>query len=117
MKAGQPMKLWFRCALFLAYTATCSLAFSRQVEQSPLPRADEEQHDTTLPNGKSQRDEILKAEHAQNIKDAAQLADMVHQLQEDLEKNDTYVLSIATLKKTDEIEKLIRKIRTRLRRN
>jgi hypothetical protein len=70
-----------------------------------------------LPNGKSQRDEILKAEHEQNLKDAAQLIDLAEQLKQDLEKNDRYVLSLATLKKTDDIEKLVKKIRGRLRRN
>jgi hypothetical protein len=64
-----------------------------------------------------QRDEILKAEHEQNLKDAAQLADLAEQLKQELEKNDRYVLSISTLKKTDEIEKLVKKIRTRLRHN
>jgi hypothetical protein len=68
-----------------------------------------------LPNGKSQRDAILKAEHEQNLKDAAQLVDLAQQLQQDLEKNDTFVFSISTLKKTDDIEKLVKKIRSRLR--
>ena len=76
-----------------------------------------QQDDVKLPNGKSQKDEILKAEHAQNIKDAAELADLVKQLQEDLEKTDYSVLSMSTLKKTDDIEKLVKKIRGRLRHN
>lgn len=71
--------------------------------------------DTKLPNGKSQCDEILKAEHETNLKDAAQLVDLAQQLQQDLEKNDTFVFSISTLKKTDDIEKLVKKIRSRLR--
>jgi hypothetical protein len=71
--------------------------------------------DARLPNGKSQRDAILKAEHEQNLKDAAQLVDLAEQLQQDLEKNDTFVFSISTLKKTDDIEKLVKKIRGRLR--
>jgi hypothetical protein len=71
--------------------------------------------DAKLPNGKSQRDAILKAEHEQNLKDAAQLVDLAQQLQQDLEKNDTFVFSISTLKKTDDIEKLVKKIRSRLR--
>ena len=75
------------------------------------------QEDVRLPNGKLQKDEILKAEHAQNIKDAAQLADLVQQLQQDLEKNDYSVLSMSTVKKTDDIEKLVKKIRDRLRHN
>ena len=80
------------------------------------PRTEDET-DVRLPNGKVQRDEILKAEHEQNLKDAAQLADLAEQLKQELEKNDRYVLSISTLKKTDEIEKLVKKIRSRLRHN
>jgi hypothetical protein len=75
------------------------------------------QDDTRLPNGKLQRDEILKAEHEQNLKDAARLADLADELKQELEKNDRYVLSVSTLKKTDEIEKLAKKIRSRLRHN
>ena len=68
-----------------------------------------------LPNGKLQRDEILKAEHEQNVKDADHLVELAGQLKEEIEKNDRFVLSVSTLKKTDEIEKLVKKIRTRLR--
>ena len=75
------------------------------------------QQDVQLPNGKSQRDEILRAEREQNIKDAAQLVELAQQLQLDLEKNDKFVFSIATLKKTDDIEKLVKKIRSRMRHN
>jgi len=64
-----------------------------------------------------QRDEILKAEHQQNLKDAAQLVELSRQLQEDLEKNESYVLPLSTLKKTDDIEKLVKKIRSRMRHN
>jgi hypothetical protein len=80
------------------------------------PPLTSEQEDR-LPNGKSQKDEILKAEHEQNLKDAAQLVDLSEQLKEELEKNDRYVVSMSSLKKTDDIEKLVRKIRSRLRHN
>jgi hypothetical protein len=73
--------------------------------------------DVQLPSGKSQRDEILKAEREQNIKDAAQLVELAQELQQDLEKNDRFVFSLSTLKKTDEIEKLAKKIRSRMRHN
>src|ERR1017187_10610417 len=76
-----------------------------------------EEEDVILPNGKSQKEEILKAEHQQNIKDAADLAELAEQLKNDLEKNDRYVVSMATLKKTDDIEKLAKRIRARLRHN
>ncbi len=83
-----------------------------------IPSRHERQEPTTgdvrLPNGKSQQEEILKAEHEKSLKDAAQLIDLAEQLKADLEKNDRYVLSVATLKKTEEIEKLAKRIRTRL---
>jgi len=71
--------------------------------------------DVQLPNGKSQREEILKSERQQNIKEAAQIVDLAKELQQELEKNESYVLSMASLKKTDEIEKLAKRIRGRLR--
>jgi hypothetical protein len=73
------------------------------------------QEDVKLPNGKSQRDEILKAERDKNIKDVAELVDLAQQLQQDIEKNDVFVFSLAELKKMDDIEKLVKKIRSRVR--
>jgi hypothetical protein len=73
------------------------------------------QRDILLPNGKSQRDEILKAERDQNLKDAAELVDLAQQLQRDVEKNDALVFSLTAIKKTDNIEKLAKKIRSRMR--
>jgi hypothetical protein len=45
------------------------------------------------------------------------LVELSQQLQEELEKNDSSVLSLSTLKKTDDIEKLVKKIRSRMRHN
>jgi hypothetical protein len=70
--------------------------------------------DGTLPNGKSQQDEILKADHEKDLKDAAQLIDLAEQLKQELEKNDRRVLSVSSLKKTEEIEKLAKRIHSRL---
>jgi hypothetical protein len=79
------------------------------------PHRPGEQEEVILPNGKAQKDEILRAEYTQNIKDAADLSDLAQQLKLDLEKNDRYVVSMATIKKTDDIEKLAKRIRSRLR--
>ena len=102
-----------RCALVFLLAAVCNVASPQRGgdPSTPPPLSGE----AKLPNGKSQRDAILKAEHEQNLKDAAQLVDLSQQLQQDLEKNDTFVFSISTLKKTDDIEKLVKKIRSRLR--
>jgi len=114
MNAGFPMKLWLRrCAVVLLFAAFCSVALSQRGGRRG--GVEEEEPDTRMPNGKSQKEEILKAEYQQNLKDAAELADLAEQLKADLEKNDRYILSMSTLKKTDEIEKLVKRIRTRLR--
>ena len=73
--------------------------------------------DVKLPNGKSQKEEILKAEFEQNTKDSAQLVDLAQQLQQEIEKQGYSVVSMSTLKKTDDIEKLVKRIRGRLRHN
>jgi hypothetical protein len=110
------MKPWLRrCALVLSFAAVSCFAVAQRGGRSQSPA--EDGTDVRLPNGKVQRDEILKAEHEQNLKDAAQLADLAEQLKQELEKNDRYVLSISSLKKTDEIEKLVKRIRSRLRHN
>ena len=108
-----------RCALVLSIAAILPLAPLAVHAQrgGRSPGSEIEQEDTRLPNGKSQKDEILKAEHEQNLKDAAQLVELSEQLKEELEKNDRYVVSMSTVKKTDDIEKLVRKIRSRLRHN
>jgi len=97
----------------LALLLACLAAFAWQTRGGGRRGAGEEE--VTLPNGRSQRDEILKAEHAQNMKDASDLSDLAQQLKLDLEKNDRYVVSMATIKKTDDIEKLAKRIRSRLR--
>jgi hypothetical protein len=72
--------------------------------------------DVRLPNGRLQQDEILKADHEKSVKDAAQLIDLAESLKQDLEKDDAHVLSISSLKKTEEIEKIAKRIRSRLKR-
>ena len=113
------MTLWIRRgAVALVLLAGVSVyALQQQDGGRGGRRGGEEQEDVILPNGKLQKDEILKAEHRQNLKDAAELAELAEQLKIDLEKNDRYILSMATLKKTDDIEKLAKRIRVRLRHN
>jgi len=115
---GLHMKLWIRRGVVILILLAGVSVYALQQGgvgggRSGRHGADQED-DVILPNGKAQKDEILKAEHQQNLKDAAELADLAEQLKIDLEKNDRYVLSMATLKKTDDIEKLAKRIRARL---
>src|SRR5271168_373192 len=72
--------------------------------------------DTQLPNGKSQPEEILKQDHKKNLADAATMAKLAEEVSEDLEKDDRFVYSLKTVKKLDEIEKLSKAIRARLKK-
>lgn len=91
-----------------------SVAQIPQPGPPPVPQGGD-RGDVTLPNGKSQRDEILRVEHEQNLKDAAKLADLADELKEAMEKEDRFVFSLNTMKKAEEIEKLAHKIRSRMR--
>jgi hypothetical protein len=75
--------------------------------QEPEPR---------LPSGRSQREEILKAEYAKTLEDAGRLVELAEGLKIELEKNDRHVLSVSSLKKAEELEKLAKRIRKRLNR-
>ena len=105
-----------RTILATGLAAVSGAAFQRS-DQAPIPPTPQSPEDVKLPNGKSQRDEILKADREKNLKDASDLVDLAQGLQQDIEKNDAFVFSLATLKKTDDIEKLVKKIRSRMRRN
>jgi hypothetical protein len=109
------MRIWLRRAAVLA-----PLGLLAQIpdasQSSPRRRREREDEPVRLPNGKLQRDELLKHEYEQNVKDAGQLLSMAKELKEDLDKNLQYVLSLGCIKKTEEIEKLARRIRSRMQR-
>ena len=69
-----------------------------------------------LPSGKSQKEEILKQDHEKSLEDVAELVKLSEELKIELEKNDRHVLSVSSLKKSEQIEKLAKRIRSRLKR-
>jgi hypothetical protein len=118
MISGLAMKNRYRrYAAILLGAAACLAQETGTPPQYSRPSESRSGEDVRFPNGKSQKDEILKAEYAQNLKDARELVTLSRELRDSLEKNDRYVLSLADLKKTDDIEKLVKKIRSRLLRN
>jgi len=76
-----------------------------------------EESDVKLPNGKSQKEEIIRVDYERNLRDAGELARLSEEIKDDLEKGDRYLVSLKTLKKLDDVEKLTKDIRQRLRRN
>jgi hypothetical protein len=56
----------------------------------------------------------LQSTHEQNLEDTSRLVKLSQELKWDLANHDREVLSLATVKKMDEIERLIKKIRARV---
>jgi len=105
--------------LRISFVLACALVLPAQIppaSQPPRPgEVEPPAEDIRLPNGKLQRDEILKAEYQKSLDDARELSKLADGLKLELEKNDRNVLSLATLKKTEEIEKLAKRIHDRLK--
>jgi hypothetical protein len=68
-----------------------------------------------LPNGKLQSDAILKSEYDQNVKDARELTSLAKSIELDLDKDDQYVLSLGMLKKLEQVEKISKRMQSRIR--
>lgn len=80
-----------------------------------VPRAPNSDEDKKLPNGKSEKDEIAKDEHQRALNDAENLLSIAQDLRDELKKAGNYVVPVTSVKKTEEIEKLARRIRGRLK--
>ena len=113
----------FRRDLFLVVPAALAARLlSAQTKPSgqgpPLlePDGEEKPGEIRLPNGKKQQDEIIKADFEKNVKDARELTDLAKSFEEDLEKNEAFVFSLSDLKKLDDMERLTKRIRGRMKR-
>jgi hypothetical protein len=95
--------------LLCLFLAAVTLAPAQITDTDPPP--------VVLPSGKLQRDEIIKLEHQRNLEDAAQLVRLSQEVKDDLDQKGEYVLSIKTLKKLDDIDKLTKNLRSRMKRN
>jgi len=105
------MKL--RIAVLLAAALLAAWGRGQNPEQQPQQPGD--RRDVRLPSGKRQSDEILRDEHRKNLADAAELLKLSEDLKAELEKSDAFVLSLGAIKKTENIEKLAKRIRGRLK--
>lgn len=102
----------------VAAALSARLAAAQAVIQPQTPEVPgrDDPNGVRLPNGKRQRDEILKADYDQNLKDARELMELTKSFELELEKSDAFVLSLGLLKMLDDAEKLTRRIRGRMRR-
>jgi hypothetical protein len=66
------------------------------------------------PSPNESQDRQLQWAHEQNLEDTSRLIKLSRELKWELANNDRQVLSLATVKKMDDIERLIKKIRARV---
>jgi hypothetical protein len=112
-----------RRTVLLSSIASALLFAKRQDSQDqqpdrhipPLVNPNKRDEDRKLPNGKSQNDAIAKQNHEQALKDANDLIAVAGQLKDELQRAGNYVVPVSSVKKTEEIEKLARRIRGRLK--
>lgn len=84
--------------------------------QEPKPPRIDDPTNVRLPDGKLQSEEILKAEHKRNVKDAAEIVRLSQEVLKELEQNEHHVLSLGLLKKIEEIDKITKRLRGRVKR-
>jgi hypothetical protein len=101
-----------RLAAALLFVACIATNYAQRPPRE-LRDADSE---AALPPSKSQMEALLKEERKRSIQEAAQLIELAESLKQELEKDDRHVLSLTSLRKTEEIEKLAKRIHGRLKR-
>lgn len=72
------------------------------------------QHDKRLPNGKSRTMAIVKEDLRKSKRDMAEIIELAEQLLEKLEAGNEFVVDLQTVRKAEKIERLGRKVKSRL---
>ena len=106
----------FAAALAAAWSAFAQ--FPQDVPgQPPFPESGsrDKPDDSKLPNGKSRADAIAADEHKKAIKEADELVQEAEKLRDDIKSAGKFVVPLTAVRRTEEIEKLAKKIRGRLR--
>lgn len=102
----------------VGFLATSNLFADAQRTVFPRTPPDEEENDEgpRLPNGKLQRDAILKDEHRKNLEALREIQQLSGELIQELEADTEMVLSIKSLKKLEQLEKLSKQVKNRVRK-
>ena len=100
MKRGPAMKL--RTAIVFLFLTP--LVAQRQ---EPEPR---------MPDGSSRRLTILKSDAKKSKEDIEKLIALAHELREAIERSEYHAVDLGAVRKTEEIERLAKRIRGRMKR-
>jgi hypothetical protein len=92
------------------------LAAAAGAQQLPMPPPSREEP-KKLPDGRLWSEAVLKANYEANLKELERMRKILDSVQEELEKSKGHVLSIKALKDLEELERLSRRVRDRMRRH
>ena len=96
---------------WLAMFAVIALLAQSAQDRYPRRRGQEESE-----TPKIKTEDILKEDYKNSLKDAGELVKLAEEVKSELEKNDMHILSVSTLKKTEDIEKVAHRLHGRLRK-
>lgn len=99
--------------LFLALFALLPAVWS-QFEPTPVDPT--QRNELKLPNGKSQRDEIVRADYKKNVADSEKLAQLSMEIKDEFAAGDSNIVSVKTLKKLEEVQRLAKSMQSRMKR-
>ena len=102
--------------LIAIFALAVGLGLGIQAQFRGRPPRDQEKDETRLPDGKSQKIEILKSEHKKSKEDAAELLTLAQELKDEVDKGPYQVVDMRLIKKAEDIEKLARNIKNRMKR-
>lgn len=78
--------------------------------------AQREEDEPRMPDGRSRKLMILKSDVEKSKEDIAKLIALAEELQEDIDRNEYHTVDLGAVRKTQEIEKLVKRIRARMKR-
>ncbi len=92
----------------------CLSTFAGAQRQSPPSIDDEPQK--PFPSTPKQIEDLLKSDHQHNLRDLEKMSRLLEQVQKDEDKNEHHAVSMQSLKNLEQIEKLSKAIRERMKR-
>jgi len=76
----------------------------------------QEPKDTRLPSGKSRNMAVLKQDFERSKKDLTEILQLAKELQEEVEKNEEFVVDLRSIRKAERLERLARNVKSRMKR-
>jgi hypothetical protein len=101
---------------FLVHPLWFLFACVAQDASSPGARRPPYEIGPNIPLTQQQRTALIKADHKKNVEDASELFKLAEEIKTELDKEDAQVISARTIKQTEDIERLAKSIRGRLKR-